>query len=180
MATLKNNIKNISDNTENMARDYLKLFSIKQSEKFALLLGVLTSVFVLATILLVLIVFSSFALAETLNNLMISNFLGFVIVGGVYLLVAVLIIVKIFRTHTPLFANFFAKLIISVLNVDSNQSKSLKGLKREEELIHSRIEADKSKIKADFQSLQYTLMGFILKEILGLFTSKKKDKRNKN
>ena len=103
MATLKSNIKTISDDTETITRDYLKLFSIKQSEKFALLLGVLTSVFVLATILLIVIVFSSLALAETLNNLMTSDLWGFVIVGGVYLLVAVLIIVKTFRTHTPMF-----------------------------------------------------------------------------
>ena len=49
-------------------------------------------------------------------------------------------------------------------------------LKKEGALIQKRIEADKSIIKADFQKLQYTIIGSLLKEILGLFSSKKKAK----
>ena len=84
MATLKNNIDSISDNTENIARDYWKLFSIKQSEKLALLLGGLVSVFIVITLILILVVFGSFALAGALNKMLVSEFWGFVIVGGVY------------------------------------------------------------------------------------------------
>ena len=35
MATLKNQINDISKDTENLVKEYVKLFSIKQSEKLA-------------------------------------------------------------------------------------------------------------------------------------------------
>lgn len=174
MATLKSNIHKISDDTETLAKDYLKLFSVKQSEKLALFLGILTSVFILATLLLILIVFSSFALAGTLNRLMNSELWGFVIMGGIYILVIVFLIVKIFRTRTPLFANLFVKLIVGVMNIDSDQAKSVKGLKRESEHIKEKIETDKTKIEADFQILKYTIIGSVINEAVGLFTSKSK------
>jgi len=155
----------------------LKLFKVIQSEKLALFLGILTSIFVLATLLLILVVFSSFALAGTLNKLLDSDFWGFVIVGGLYLLVIILLIVKIFRTHTPLFANLFVKLIAVVLELESDQAKSVKGLKRESEHIREKIETDKTKIEADFQLLRYSILDTIFKEILGLFTFRKKAKK---
>ena len=178
MASLKNNIHTISDDTETLAKDYLKLFSVRQAEKLAIFLGILASIFVLATILLVVIVFGSFVLAGALNKLLGSDFWGFMIVGSLYLLWIVFLIVKIFRTNTPLFANLFVKLIISVFNIDSDQSNSINGLKKEGEYIKHKIETDKTKIEADFQILRYTIMGSIFKEILGLFTSKKKAKED--
>ena len=178
MASLKNNIHTISDDTENLAKNYLKLFSVRQAEKLAIFLGILASVFVLATILLVVIVFGSFVLAGALNKLLSSDFWGFMIVGSLYLLWIVFLIVKIFRTNTPLFANLFVKLIISVFNIDSDQSNSINGLKKEGEHIKHKIETDKTRIEADFQILRYTIMGSIFKEILGLFTSKKKVKED--
>lgn len=173
MATLKSNINKISNDTEDLAKNYLKLFSVKQSEKLALFLGILTSVFVLATLLLILVVFTSFGLAGTLNKLLVSDFWGFVIVGGLYLLVIILLIVKIFRTHTPLFSNLFVKLIVVVMNIDSDQAKSVEGLKREGKHIKEKIETDKTKIEADFQVLKYTIIGSVIKEIMGLFTFRK-------
>jgi len=178
MATLKSNLHKISDDTEILVKDYLKLFSVRQSEKLALFLGILTSVFVLATLLLILVVFSSFALAGTLNKLLASDFWGFVIVGGFYLLAIILLIVKIFSSHTPLFANFFVKLIVAVLNIDSDQSKSIKGLRKERENLRQKIETDKTKIEADFQILRYELITSIFQEIVGLFTSRKKVKED--
>jgi energy-coupling factor transporter transmembrane protein EcfT len=176
METLKRNLHKISDDTEILAKDYLKLFSVRQSEKLALFLGILTSVFVLATLLLILVVFSSFALAGTLNKLLVSDFWGFVIVGGLYLLAIILLIVKIFRSGTPLFANLFVKLIVAVLNIDSDQPKNIKGLRKEGENIRQKIKTDKTNIETDFQLLRYKFMSFIFQEIVGLFTSRRKVK----
>ena len=174
MATIKKNIKKISGDTETLAKDYLKLFSVKQAEKLALFLGIITSVFFLATILLILVVFCSFALAGSLNKWLNSEYYGFLIVGGFYVGLVILLAVKIFRTGTPLFSNLFVKLIISVLNIDTDQSQNIKGLKKEGELIKQKIETDKTTIEADFQLLRYTIMGTIFKEILGLFTFRKR------
>ena len=82
MATLKNQIHDISKDTESLVKEYVKLFSIKQSEKLALFLGIIASVFLLATLLLIVVVFSSLALAGYLNKVMAREYWGFVIVGG--------------------------------------------------------------------------------------------------
>ena len=176
MASLKNNIQKIGTDTEDLAKDYLKLFSVRQSERLAVFLGILMSIFVIATLVLILVIFSSFVLAGTLNKLMDSEFWGFVIVAGLYLLAIILLIVKIFRTSTPLFSNLFVRLIVLVMNIDSDHASNIKGLKKEQEHIKQKIETDKTRIEADFQILQYNIMGSIFKEILGLFTSRKKEK----
>lgn len=175
MATLKNNINNISDNTETLVKDYVKLFSIKLSEKLALLLGILAAVFILSLLLLIVIAFCSFALAVYLNELLAHDYWGFWIVSAFYVLVITLIIVKIVKTKTPPLSNLFTKFIVSVLGLDMNQAKSIKGLKFESENVKQKIETDKIKIKTDFQLLRYAIMESFLKEIFGLFTSKKKD-----
>ena len=176
MATLKNQINDISKDTESLVKEYVKLFSIKQSEKLALFLGILSSVFVLATLLLIVVVFSSFALAAYLNKVMPGEFWGFVIVGGVYVLTIILLIIKIFRTKTPIFGNFFARMIATVLDLETDDAKNLKGLKHAGELANQKIDANKIKIKGDLQLLRFTIFEALFKEFFGLFKSGKKEK----
>lgn len=175
MATLKNNINKISDDTESLVKDHVRLFSIKLSEKLALFLGILTAVFILSLLLLIVIVFCSFALAVYLNELLAHDYWGFWIVSAFYMLVITLIIVKIVKTKIPPFSNLFTKFIVSVLGLDMHQAKSIKGLKLESENVKQKIETDKIKIKTDFQLLRYVIMELFLKELFGLFTSKRKD-----
>lgn len=176
MATLKNNIQKISGDTETLIRDYVKLFSVRQSEKLAIFLGILMSIFVIATLALILVIFCSFVLAGTLNKLLASEFWGYVIVGIIYLSVIIYLIVKIFRTSTPLFTNLFVRFIVLVMEVDTDHANNVKGLRKEQEHIKERIELDKSKIEADYHILRYNIMGSVFKEILGIFSSRKKAK----
>jgi energy-coupling factor transporter transmembrane protein EcfT len=176
MPTLKSNIKKISGDSETLAKDYLKLFSVRQSEKLAIFLGIIMSIFVIATLVLILVIFCSFILSGALNKLLASEFWGFVIIGSLYLLAIIWLIVKIFRTSTPLFTNLFVRLIVLVMDIDTDHANNIKGLKKEQEHIKEKIETDKTKIEADFQILQYNIMGSIFNEILGFFTSKKKAK----
>ena len=173
MASLKNNINNISDDTESLVRDYLKLFSIKQTEKLSVYLGILATVFILSLLLLIIIVFWSFALAGYLNDVLANDYWGFWIVSGFYVLVIALIIFKMVKTKRPPLSNLFVKLIVSVMSLDISQSKSLKGLKLEREMLNHKIDADKVKIKANAQSLRYVIMESLFSEFFGLFKSKK-------
>ena len=179
MATLKSNLQKVSGDTESLAKDYLKLFSVRQSEKIAIFLGVMMSIFVIATLVLILVIIASFFLAGALNKMLASEFWGFVIVGSLYLLAIILLIVKIFRTNTPLFTNLFVRFIVLVLELDMDNVNNIKGLKKEKELIKDKIKTDKTIIEADLQILRYNLMGSFFKEIMGLFTSKKKGKEEK-
>lgn len=179
MATLKSNLQKVSGDTESLAKDYLKLFSVRQSEKIAIFLGVMMSIFVIATLVLILVIIASFFLAGALNKMLASEFWGFVIVASLYLLAIILLIVKIFRTSTPLFTNLFVRFIVLVLELDMDNVNNIKGLKKEKELIKDKIKTDKTIIEADLQILRYNLMGSFFKEIMGLFTSKKKGKEEK-
>ncbi|NQT77961.1 MAG: phage holin family protein [Bacteroidetes bacterium] len=175
MASLKDNINNISDDTESLVKDYLKLFSIKQSEKFALFLGVLSTAFILTLLILIVLVFCSFALAGYLNDLLATDYWGYWIVTALFLLLITFLIFKIIKTRTPLLSNLFAKIIISVFDLDINQAKNIKGLRFEGEAAKNKIETDKTKIKANVQMLRYVIMESLFREFFGLFSSKQKD-----
>ena len=176
MAMLKNQINDISRDTEKLVRDYVKLFSIKQSEKLALLLGILSSGFLLLALMLIVLIFSSLALAAYLNKLLPGDFWGYLLVGGVYVLLIILLIINIFRTKTPLLSNFFARMIVTVLNLDTEEARSLQGLKDAGEKTQQSIDLNQVKIKGHFKLLRYTLFEALLKEFLGLFKSRKKGK----
>lgn len=174
MASLKDNVNNIADDTESLIKDHLKLFSVKQSERLALFLGVITSVFILSLLLLVLVVFCSFALASYLNDQLPGNHWGFWILAAFYLLVITLIIVKIAKTKVPPLSNFFAKFIVSVFNLDVNPPANIQGLKLESEKLKLKIETDKVKIKSNAEMLRYIMIESFFREFFGLFSSKKK------
>ena len=176
MEMLKNQVNDISEDTEKLVREYVKLFYIRQSEKLAMFLGILASVFLLATLLLIVLVFSSLALAGYLNKLLPGDYWGFWIVGGAYVLVIILLIVKIFRTKIPLLSNFFARLITAVLDVETGESGGLAGLKDAGEKTRQSIDLQQVKIKGHFRLLRYILIEALLKEFLGLFRSRKQEK----
>lgn len=179
MATIKNNLNNISEDTKILVKDYLKLVSVKLSEKLALVLGILASVFILAILLLLVVVFCSFALATYLNNILYSEFWGYWIVTAFYLLVIILFIVKMIISKKPLLANLFVKFIITVLDIDLNETKNLQDIRHEGENVKQKIETDKVKIKSNIQLLPHTIMDTFLKELFALFKSKKKKKNKK-
>ena len=176
MTTLKEQINDIGKDTESLVKEYIRLFSIRQSEKLALILGILSSVFVLATLLLIVVVFSSFALAAYLNKILPGDFWGFWIVGGAYVLLIILLIIRIFKSKTPLFGNFFARMISTVLDLDTEDANNLKGLRHAGELANQKIDANKIKIKGDLQLLRFTIFEAFFKEFIALFKSGKKEK----
>ena len=174
MSKLKNNIDSISNDTENIVKDYQKLMIIRITERLSLFIGILFTVFILLTLLLVVDVILSFGLALHLNTLLSSEFWGFMIVAGLYLLVIVFLILRMMRTETPLLSNLFVKLMVFVLDIDVKQSKNVEGLKQEKENINEKLDLNKEKLKSDFQLLKYSLLDGLMKELLGLFARKKK------
>lgn len=172
MVSLKNNVNNIKADTETIVKDYLKLFSIKLSEKMALILGIISSVFILSLLLLMIIVFISFTLAAYLNTLLVSEYLGYLIVSGFFVLVILLIVFVMLKTKTPMLSNFLVRFIISILDIETKQKPSIKGLKIETEYIKHDIEVSNVKIKADFEMLKYVVMETVFKEVFGMFSSK--------
>ncbi len=115
-------------------------------------------------------------MAGYLNDVLANDYWGFWIVSGFYVLVIALVIFKMIKTKRPPLSNLFVKLIVSVMSLDISQSKSLKGLKIEREMLNHKIDTDKAKIKANAQTLRYVIMESLFSEFFGLFKSKKGDK----
>jgi ABC-type sugar transport system permease subunit len=180
MESLKNNIDNLSDETQELINDYLKLFSIRQSEKLTLFLGVLSTAFILTLLLMVVVILISFALAGFLNHLLGSQYWGTAIVIGLFLLFVGFLIWRIIKTKTPLLSNLFTKIILSVFDLDINQGKNVQGLRSEIDTLKTKIETDKTNIKTNVQLLRYAMMEGLFRELFGLLKPKKKKQGRKD
>lgn len=178
MATLKSNLKNISKETESLIKEYINLLAIKQTEKLALLLGLISSIFVLSTLALSIIAFLSFALATYLNSILASVYLGYLIVSGIYTLIFLIILLKVVLSKKPILVNVFTKFVISIFSIHISYSKNYDGLQREIENIEHKIETNKIKIKADAKVIKYLVLESFIKELFGLFKSKSKKGEN--
>ena len=179
MASLKSEIDKLSGDSKTLVEDYLKLFSIKQSEKLALLLGILFSFFTLSLLLLIVILFSSFALAAWLNSIMSGAYTGFLIMGGLYVLLTILLLLRIILSKTPFMANFFSRLIAGILGVRHDGSNDLKGLRHSSDKLQQKINSGQELIKTDLQLLRYSIFENFLKEILGWFGGRKQESKSK-
>ena len=179
MSTLKNNIDELTNDSEVIVKNYLKLFGLKQSERLAIFLGVLSTVFVISLLLLIVIVFCSFVLAGYLNQVFNNDQAGYFIVAGIYVLVVVILLVYIKTTRRPLFANFYIKSILPLLNIEINQNTNMEGLNIESEYIKEKIKRDKKIIVAHTQSLRYKIFEDFIKEIFRFLTSKTNSKEKK-
>ena len=175
MASLKDNFNNISDDTRSLINDHLKLFSIKQTEKLARFFGLLSTIFILSILILIIIFFFSFALAGILNNILNTFYGGYLILTGIYILVVLLVILSMKKKKRPLLSNAIAKSLAAVFEIESKHPNDLDGLKLERELTVEKINTNKEKINTSFQLLRYSFMEHIFKELLGLFSPKKKD-----
>ena len=174
MSKLKNNIDSLTSDTENIAKDYLNLLVIRITERLSLFIGILFSVFVICTLLLIVVLIFSISLAGFLNEILHGKFWGDLIVAGSYLLVIVFLVIKMIRSETPLLSNLFVKLMIFILDIEDPQTGSVKGLKVEKKRVKEKLNLNKDKLKTDFQLLRYSLLDTLMKEMLGLFTRKKK------
>lgn len=173
MASLKDNINHIAEDTRAVIMDHLKLFSIRQTEKLSRFFGLLSTIFILSCILLIVIIFFSFALAGIINHLLDSFFWGYLIVSGVYVLVILGIILSMKKSKKPLLSNAIARSLATVFEIESVHPVDLDGLALEKELVKEKINTNKEKINLNFELLRYSFMEHLFKEFFGLFSTKK-------
>ena len=179
MASLKNNINNITDDTRSLINDHIKLFSIRQTEKLARFFGLLATIFIISIILLIVIIFFSFALAEVFNNLLDTTFVGYLIISGIYILVILIVILTMKKTKKPLLSNAIARSLAAVFDIETTHTKDLDGLGLEKDLVQEKINSNKEKINTSFQLLRYSLMEHFFKELFGLFNKTNKSSNEK-
>ena len=173
MEKLKQNLSDLSNESQDIAKDYLKYISLTASKKLALLIGVLVTTFLLSLLFLLVITLVSFALAGMLNALLESQFAGFAIVIGIYFLIVALIVRHIYKTRAPLFSNLFVKILAFIFEIDSDRPITLEDIDAEKKLIMTKIDSDKKLLLSNFKLLKYTVLETIISEVLGFFASRK-------
>lgn len=180
MENLKNNIKDITTDGQNLVQNYLSLFGIRQSKRLATFLGVLASVFIISTLLMIVIVFGSIVLADFLNTLFDSRYMGFLIISLIYLLAIAILLLKMKISGKPLLTNLFVKFVLPLLNIKISQEPTIKGLNAERDILKEKIENDKNFISVHTQLLKYAVFEDFLSVFSSLFKSKPKAKTQKN
>jgi len=142
-------------------------------------MGLISSVILITTLLLILILFCSFVLGDFLNGLLQSNYLGYGIIAGIFALIIIILLLRIKKKGTPLFANFYVKLILPLLKIETRQRKNLEGLTIESENVKENIELHKKTFISHSQVLKYSVMEVLNNETVNLVSSKLEKRKEK-
>ncbi len=175
MEKLKQNLNDISEESQDLAKEYLKYISLTASKKMALLIGIVVTTFILSLLFLIVITLVSFALAGMLNTLLNSQYAGFGIVISLYFLAVALIARHIYKTKAPLFSNMFVKILAFIFEIDSDRPITLEDIEAEKKLTLDKIDTDKTLLKANFKLLKYSVLETIISEVVGFFASRRKE-----
>ena len=169
MEELKNSLKEISDESLDLGKSYLKYASLTASKKMALLAGILLTALFFSLIFLLVIILLSLMLAGMLNELFGNQFAGFLIMTGFYLLLIGGLIYYIVKSKTPLFSSLFVRIFAFVFEIESDGPITLDHIDAEKKKTLEHIETDKKLIATHFKLLKYVLFETIIREFFAVF-----------
>lgn len=180
MEELKNNLKNISDESLELGKEYLRYASLTVSKKLALLGGILLSALFFSLIFLLIIILLSLMLAGILNEVLKHEFAGYLVMSGFYILLVAGLIMYIVKKRKPLFSNLLVRIFAFIFEIDSKIPLTLEHIEIEKKATLEKIDADKKMIALNLKLFKYVLLESILKEIFGLFQKNKKPTEEKS
>ena len=116
-------IKDIKENLQTIFKDEVRLYSLKGIEKTAMLLGVIATFFIVLLFIILGIVFASIALASYLNTMLDHAYWGYLMVGGVDIILGILTVVVVKRTKVPLLTSLFVRILVNIFNIKEDEDK---------------------------------------------------------
>ena len=116
-------IKDIKENLQTIFKDEVRLYSLKGVEKTSMLLGVIATFFIVLLFIILGIVFGSIALASYLNTLLDHAYWGYLMVGGIDILLAILTLFLVKKTKVPLLTNLFVRILVNIFNIKEDEDK---------------------------------------------------------
>ena len=116
-------LNDIKDSLKSIFKDEVQLYTLKGVEKASLFLGIIATFFIVTIVVLLGIIFGSIALAKYLNLRFDHDFMGYLLVAGVDVLLAVLLLIMVGRRKVPLLTSLFVRAFVSIfkINEDENQ-----------------------------------------------------------
>jgi hypothetical protein len=116
-------IDDIKKTLHSIFKDEVRLYTLKGVEKSSLFLGIIATFFIITIFILLGIVFGSIALANYLNVKLDHEFMGYWIVAGGDILLAVILLFLVVRRKVPLLTNLFVKAIVSIFNIRDDEDQ---------------------------------------------------------
>jgi hypothetical protein len=116
-------LNDIKDNLRSIFKDELQLYTLKGVEKASLFLGIIATFFIVTIVILLGIIFGSIALAKYLNGRLDHAFMGYLMVGGADILLAILLLIMVSRRKVPLLTNLFVRAIISIFKISEDEDQ---------------------------------------------------------
>ena len=116
-------LNDIKESLKSIFKDEVQLYTLKGVEKASLFLGIIATFFIVFIVFLLGIIFGSIALAKFLNLKLDHEFVGYLIVAGADILLAVLLLVMVARRKVPLLTNLFVRSIVSIFKISENEDQ---------------------------------------------------------
>lgn len=115
------NLNDIKDNLRSILKDEVQLYTLKGVEKASLFLGIIATFFIVTVVILLGIIFGSIALAKFLNLKLDHDSMGFLIVAGGDMLLALILLIWVTRRRIPLLSNLFVRAIVSIFKINKDE-----------------------------------------------------------
>ena len=116
-------LKDIWNTLVGLYKDEVRFYTLKGVEKASILMGLIATICIVAVFCLLVLIFGSVALANFLNTKLSSDFLGYLVVMGAYLVVMVLMFVFMVKKRTPMLTNIFIRSLISIFNIPEDEDQ---------------------------------------------------------
>jgi len=116
-------LNEIKDSLKTIFKDEVQLYTLKGVEKASLLLGIISTFFIVTIVVLLGIIFGSIALAKYFNLRLDHDFMGYLIVAGADVLLAVLLLIMVARRKIPLLTNLFVRAIVSIFKINEDEDQ---------------------------------------------------------
>jgi predicted branched-subunit amino acid permease len=113
----------LKDSLRTIFRDEVQLYTLRGVEKASLFLGIIATFFIVTMVVLLGIIFGSIALAKYLNLILEHAFMGYLLVAGADLLLAVVLLILVARRKVPLLTSLFVRAIVSIFKINEDEDQ---------------------------------------------------------
>ena len=116
-------LNEIKDSLRTIFKDEVQLYTLKGVEKASLFLGIIATFFIVTIVFLLGIIFGSIALAKYFNLRLDHEFMGYLMIAGADVLLAVLLGILVARRKIPLLTNLFVRAIVSIFKIKEDEDQ---------------------------------------------------------
>ncbi len=116
-------LSDIKDSLKSIFKDEVQLYTLKGVEKVSLFLGIIATFIIVTIVFLLGIIFGSIALAKYLNVRLDHEFMGYLIVAGGDIVLALILLIMVGRRKVPLLTSLFVRTFVSIFKISEDEDQ---------------------------------------------------------